>query len=117
MLDRFVRTIARNRKGINLLTGMAVVLSGVERLLSAHRPKPVLAIPQPVPPPRQRYRIYRTSDDSGFSYWILQGAGSQNSFALFDTWSQAMQEAERRLAAAHRIAQPIRSERLVPVAW
>jgi hypothetical protein len=51
-----------------------------------------------------RFRIYRSKTDLGYTYWVLQGFGAFQSFALFDTWEQAIQEADRRLTVARRIA-------------
>jgi hypothetical protein len=61
-----------------------------------------------------RFRIYRTKTEVGFSYWVLQGNGLFEGFALFDSWEQAMQEAERRVEVARRILVPP-DQNLVPV--
>jgi hypothetical protein len=104
-LKRLIDGLARKRSGLALLTGMTLVLEGVERLMSTHRPVAPIA-PRPVVL-RQRtdyFSIKRSKSDFGFTYWVLQGHGYFASFALFDTWREAMDEANQRIALAAPVA-------------
>ncbi len=111
MFDRLIRGMSRTRTGIAFLTGAAAVLSGVGHVLA----RPAARMPA-VPPSRDRFRIYRSESELGFVYWVLQGRGSFDCFALFDSWEQAMQEAERRIAVSRRIASPRREPARLAVA-
>jgi hypothetical protein len=107
-LKSLIDSLARNRSGVVLLTGVAAVLTGVERLMSTRRPaghvapKPVNRIPVKAPVVELRihyFKVRQTRSELGYVYWVLQGFGCYKSFALFDTWQEAMAEAQRRLAA------------------
>ena len=104
-LKRLINGLSRKRSGIALLSGVAAVLVGVEYLVAPR--KPVKAVsPKPLAraPRTDYFSVRRTQSDLGFTYWVLQGHGCFSSFALFDTWREAIDEANRRLAAA-----PVRS--------
>lgn len=100
-LKRLIDGLSRNKRGIALLTGMAAVLGGVERLMSSRKPTIPISPPNIVLNRRTDYfSIRRTKSDLGFTYWVLQGHGYFVSFALFDTWREAIDEANLRVAAA-----------------
>jgi hypothetical protein len=122
VFKRLIHSFSRHRSGIVLLSGAAALLSGVERALAprtaSDRPRSQTPLPnaQPVQTPAadpsaDGFKIYRSKTDLGYAYWVLQGRGCFQSFSLFDTWEQAMQEAERRLAVARRVAAPVKPER------
>lgn len=95
MLKRLIAGMSRNRGGVALLSGAAALLSGVEKTLSTRRRTEA---------PVGRFHIYRSkTPELGYAYWVLQGSGAYDCFALFDSWNQAVQEAERRLAVARRV--------------
>jgi hypothetical protein len=100
-LKRLIDGLARKRSGLALLTGVTIVLEGVERLMSTRKPVTPLAPRPAVLRPRTDYfSIKRSKSDFGFTYWVLQGHGYFSSFALFDTWREAMDEANHRIALA-----------------
>jgi hypothetical protein len=99
LFKRLIGGLARNRSGIVLLTGAAAVLSGVERVMGGHR---AIVDPKPNLTPGDRFRIYRTNSEIGYTYWVLQGFGTFSCFALFDSWEQAIQEANRRVVIVER---------------
>lgn len=123
MLDKLIRGLSRRKNGILLLGGAAAVLSGVERLLSTRPPDASVASQRsetrdfvlPVLKREDRFRVYKSQTDLGYAYWVLQGFGSFECFALFDSWEQAMQEAERRVAVALRLARVDASSQERPV--
>jgi len=43
------------------------------------------------------FTIKRTRSELGYTYWVLQGHGKFASFTLFDTWREALDEANTRL--------------------
>ncbi len=55
------------------------------------------------------FRIRRTKSELGYTFWILQGFDKHKCFVLFDTWQEAIDEANLRLRHPHssRIAQPV----------
>lgn len=102
-----IRGLSRNRGGIALLGGVAAVLTGVEAMLAPTPKRQVRsAMPQirPVPampkPRADYFAIRQTRSELGYVYWVLQGYGRYQSFALFDTWAEASAEAQSRLRAA-----------------
>ena len=65
------------------------------------------------------FRIRRTRSELGYTFWILEGLDKHKCFVLFDTWREAIDEANLRLrrpvgqrvlpsAAAVLAEQPIR---------
>ncbi len=104
---RLISGLSRNRTGIALLEGAAAILIGVERALSS-RPGPRVRVtqqPSPTPattiakPARTSYfTIRQTRSELGYVYWVLRGFGCYQSFALFDTWAEARDAANARLA-------------------
>ncbi len=100
LLKRLIVRLSRNKGGIALLSGMAAVLGGVERLMLPKMTAPRKPVPLKILVKRTDYfSIRRTKSDLGYTYWVLQGHGYFASFALFDTWRDAMDEANHRTAA------------------
>lgn len=104
MLRHLFRGLCTRTSGRVLVAGAIGVLAGVEHLMSS-RPKGIrisqlAAKPQvEVPPVRSNYfQIRRTVSELGYKYWVLQGFGTYQSFALFDTWQEAMDAAMDRLS-------------------
>jgi hypothetical protein len=54
--------------------------------------KPIAAAP-----PKNRMKITRTKSELGYVFWVLREFGDNPSYALFDTWREAMDEAARRI--------------------
>ena len=46
------------------------------------------------------FSIRQTRSELGYVYWVLQGHGKFTSFALFDTWREAMDAAHQRISEA-----------------
>lgn len=97
-LKRLIAGLSRNRRGLALLAGVTAVLEGVEWVMSTRAPaKP--AVVAPLKPKRVDYfSIRQTRSELGFVLWVLQGHGCYQSFSLFDTWQEAVEEANQRLA-------------------
>ena len=116
MFGNVVRSLCRDRRGLTLVAGAIGVLAGVEYLFSARAPKPVPVEPAPVtiiPPEPEpsikrpaRLKITQTRSELGYVYWVLQECCGKPSYALFDTWQEAMEEAARRIAAAEPVLVP-----------
>jgi len=106
MLRHFFRGLCSNSNGRVLVASAIGVLVGVEHLLSTQprTSRPVAKQPQPdavrARPSSCCFKIRRTQSEIGYTYWVLQGFGKYQSFALFDTWQEAMVDANRRLSAA-----------------
>jgi len=43
------------------------------------------------------FRIRRTKSELGYTFWILEGLDKHKCFVLFDTWQEAIDEANLRL--------------------
>ncbi|MBV9085214.1 MAG: hypothetical protein JOZ62_21265 [Acidobacteriaceae bacterium] len=106
-VNRLVSSLCRSRGGLVLVAGVAAVLTGIERAFSPgsrNRSGPVLTARKAVTEVTierrggEYFSIRRTCSELGYVYWVLQGFGGCTSFALFDTWQEAMDEANRRLA-------------------
>jgi len=100
MLGHFVRGLCRNSSGRGLVACAIGVLTGVECLLatqSAPAAAPGPSVPVARALPRIDYfQIRRTRFELGYTYWVLQGFGCYRGFTLFDTWQEAIEEAEAR---------------------
>jgi hypothetical protein len=102
-----VSGLSRKRGGIALLLGISTLLTGVERWLAprSRTSKPAAAPACQTAEKRIRelgehyFKISQTRSEVGFVYWVLQGFGCYDSFALFDTWREAMDGANQRLAS------------------
>jgi hypothetical protein len=46
------------------------------------------------------FSIRQTRSDLGYVYWVLQGHGRFASFALFDSWREAMDAAHQHISEA-----------------
>jgi hypothetical protein len=57
------------------------------------------APPPSVPAAKPRIKISQTRSELGYVYWVVREFGGNPSYALFDTWQEAMNEAQRRMAA------------------
>ena len=114
-MKRLIRGLSRTRSGLLLLTGLATVLEGVESALTTREaaPKVRRAVVR-----SDFFSIRRTQSELGYTYWVLQGHGRFASFALFDTWQEAMDEASRRISAEMEAAQPVAARPVpMPVAF
>lgn len=106
---RMVERMARSRSGMIVLSGLAAVLGGVEKVLSG-RPQTRVesatrlgaraTAPSPAAARLHYFTIRQTRSELGYVYWVLQGFGYFQSFALFDTWAEAMQSADERIVVA-----------------
>jgi len=93
-----------------MLAGAIGVLTGVEYLLSkkvgaavpvAAAPVVELSTPEPRPAvSKPRMKVSQTRSELGYVYWVVREFGANPSYALFDTWREAMDEVTRRLSAA-----------------
>lgn len=108
-LKRMIEGLARTRSGWLVLSGLAAVLGGVEKVLTVRqqscradvRSGSDDAVALPAVSRRLHYfTIRQTRSELGYVYWVLQGFGWFQSFTLFDTWAEAMQSADARLSAA-----------------
>ncbi len=99
--DVVIVTMARRRRGLCVLGGLAALLAGVEKLLRPAAPKTPASTPRnrrrKKAPRKDYFSIRRTKSDLGFTYWVLQGHGRYASFELFDSWAEAIAGAEARL--------------------
>ena len=129
MLRQLLRGLCTKSAGRSLVAGTIGVLVGVEYLMSSRartsefrmrQMEPVERRAEPVQPPAsapavaQRtncLRIYRTKSELGYTYWVLQGFGCHQCFLLFDSWHEAMAEADRRRRVASAPA-PVFEEQL-----
>lgn len=95
----------RLRTGILLVAGTAIVLAGLGKMLARRSLKDSpghAALPVPARSSGVRtdyYTIRQTRSELGYVYWVLQGHGRFASFALFDTWREAMDAAIEKLTA------------------
>lgn len=101
MLRHLVRGLCAKSSGRTLVACAIGVLAGVECLL-AKELAPLRAPSRRVPvrravPRTDYFQIRRSRFDLGYTYWVLQGFGCYRGFALFDTWREAMEEAEARI--------------------
>src|SRR5579884_1127612 len=99
MLRHFVQGLCTRTSGRVLVASAIGVLAGVEHWMST-RPRLERTVPvrPKARPKRTDYvQIRRTVSELGYRYWVLQGVGTFSSFALFDTWDEARDEAVRRL--------------------
>jgi hypothetical protein len=113
MFGKVVRSLCRDRRGLSLVAGAIGVLTGVEHLLSTRTTKPA---PVPSAPPAEEpvlasksracFKISQTRSELGYVYWVLHHYGANPSYALFDTWQEAMDEAARRIAATQPVRVP-----------
>jgi hypothetical protein len=93
LIDGLSRSVCRKKSGIVLLSGVAAVLVGVERLI-APRSAPLLAVRKPR---TDYFSIRQTRSELGYTFWVLQGHGHFTSFTLFDKWREAIDEANLRI--------------------
>jgi hypothetical protein len=64
--------------------------------------------------PKRRTRCFsikRTKSEVGYTFWILEGFGRHKCFVLFDTWQEAIDEANRRLSARPLRPMSVRASR------
>lgn len=109
-MKRLIRSMASTRGGLALLGGMTMVLVGMERLLTTR----TVVAPLPQTPRRgpdaHCFRISQTRSDLGYVYWVAQGFGCYRSFALFDTWAEAMEHVNSVLRQhAREASEPVHS--------
>ncbi len=114
MFSKVVRSLCRDRHGLNLIAGVIGVLTGVDYLLSESGPKPVRVAGASVrqkaasAPAQPRLKISQTRSELGYVYWVLRQHGRYPTYVLFDTWQEAIDEAVRRMNV--RTASPPQSE-------
>jgi hypothetical protein len=111
-LKRLIDGMARTRSGLMVLSGLTAVLSGVEKVmivsLQTRTPGAGVKVQPALPVQARRQRtdyfaIRRTCSELGYVYWVLQGYGYFQSFTLFDTWAEAMQQADEKLRHARAL--------------
>jgi hypothetical protein len=104
MVRRLIGGICSHGGGLILLGSAIGILAGVERLCQRQRSrKPSDGNAGTAGPDKPRVRedyfqIRRTKSEFGYVYWYLQGHGRFRCFLLFDTWREAMDEANARIA-------------------
>lgn len=94
MLQNVLRGLCRNSGGVMLVAGAIGVLAGLECLMSARTATPKRLVREIRP---DRFTIRRTKSELGYCYWVLQGYGKYSGFDLFDSWQEAIDEAQRRV--------------------
>ena len=104
MFGKVVRGFCRTRSGLVLVAGTIGLLAGVEYLLAVKAPKPdgitrVRSRNQPEPP-KARFKVTQTRSGLGYVYWVVRELCGNPSYALFDTWQEAIDEVNRRIDAA-----------------
>ena len=108
MLRHIVNGVCLVPKGKLIVAGAIGMLTGIEHLLATRPRKHVdgagrrqapAASPQPaiIRSHERLFVIRRTKSELGYTYWVLQGFHSCKCFLLFDTWQEAMDEANLRL--------------------
>ena len=114
MLRHILNGVCLIPKGRRIVAGAIGMLAGIEHLLAtrpkAHAGRPVhqdapVALPEPVMV-RTRERLFairRTKSELGYTYWVLQGFDACKCFLLFDTWQEAMDEANVRLHSSQPV--------------
>lgn len=112
MLQNVVRGLCRNSGGVILVAGAIGVLAGVQRLMSARTPvsrtSRISQSRSPVPAAAiDRFSIRRTKSEIGYCFWVLQGYGKYKGFDLFDTWQEAIHEAQRRIDVPEHVAESV----------
>src|SRR5579884_745103 len=101
MFGKVLRSLCRDRRGRSLVAGAISVLAGVEALLSSRTPQAAASelLPGPASQPepaikrRPCMKIRQTKSELGYVYWVLQDCRGATTYALFDTWREAMDEA------------------------
>lgn len=108
MFGKVVRNLCRRRSGRTLVAGAIGVLTAAQVLLSVSVSQPVIEVkaePAPASPAKPRIKISQTRSELGYVYWVVRETGAETTFALFDTWQEAMDEAARRMNAANEKAE------------
>lgn len=112
MFGKVFRSICRDRHGRTVIAGAIGVLTGVGYLFSKRAAAVVPVVPAPpvfeLPPVEQprptpakpRLKVTQTRSELGYVYWVVREFGANPSYALFDTWQEAMDEVSRRVNAA-----------------
>lgn len=110
MFGKVVRSLCRDRRGLSFIAGAIGILAGVEHLLSAHAltvvcGRPATSVIEKPAPARTkaRLKITQTRSELGYVYWVLREFGANPRYSLFDTWQEAMDEANRRINAAAEV--------------
>ncbi len=95
--------VSRRRTGILLLAGTAIVLAGLGKMLARRSSKNRTGNTTPAVHNwssvvrTDYYTIRQTRSELGYVYWVLHGHGRFASFALFDTWREAIDAATEKL--------------------
>lgn len=120
---RLASGLSRDRHGRTVIAGAIGLLTGVECLFSTKAATeipvvaaPVLELPvvvtelrlpeSHVAPRKARLKVSQTRSELGYVYWVVREVGGRPSFALFDTWQEAMDEVARRIRAAALTQEP-----------
>jgi hypothetical protein len=126
MFGKVVQSLCRARLGLSVIAGAVGVLTGVEHLFSTRpakpvgiAPVPVYKVPAPTPLPnraltKSHLKITQTKSELGYVYWVVREFGANPSYALFDTWQEAMNEVTRRMNAAAVISESRVDSVLIP---
>jgi hypothetical protein len=111
MFGKVVSGFCRKRGGLVFVAGAIGLLASVEYLLAMRAPKPDRTpgsrLRNQSTHPTPRFKITQTRSELGYVYWVVRVVGGNPSYALFDTWREAMDEVNHRVKAAA-------SRRLVP---
>jgi hypothetical protein len=110
MFGRVVSNLCRDRYGLTVVASAIGVLTGIESILTS-RNRAAKALRNPVTPEpiaqasareplRQRFKITQTRSELGYVYWVVRDSSANPSYALFDSWREAMDEVANRLNVA-----------------
>lgn len=104
MFGKVFSGFCRRRSGLVFVAGAIGFLAGVEYLLAMRAPKPDrMTGSRSRNQSRQltpRFKISQTRSEFGYVYWVVRLVGGSPSYALFDTWQEAIDEVNRRITAA-----------------
>lgn len=106
-MGRLLKIISGKNSAIAIAVGVAALVTAVIRLLPprTERQKEATPVPRSESNPAvarsarvDYFTVRRSTSDIGYSYWVVQGHGCFSSFALFDTWREAIEAVNERLA-------------------
>jgi methylthioribose-1-phosphate isomerase len=101
MFGKVVAGFCRRSSGLVVFVGAIGILAGLGYVLAARTPKADRSRSRNDPKlSRHRMKVTQTRSELGYVYWVVRETGENAKYALFDTWQEAMDEANRRMKAA-----------------